>query len=170
MLVPEQYHFTGLEHNMLHLENCLTTGGTSVREFQWKTNLPFFFGCGAFGRRFAMMLWFKSLRHDLDISTWCVDTCQMICLVFAFVQPKLFLWKHILCVWPSTKRFWLCWNSGAWYHCLVSLAFSAHGAFASGAALIVYGLLCLHGNQIQTSSEHIVSLFPVSRRYSNCFK
>ena len=34
------------------------------------------------------MLWFKSLRHDLDISTWCVDTCQMICLVFAFVQPK----------------------------------------------------------------------------------
>ena len=31
---------------------------------------------------------FKSLRHDLDISTWCVDTCQMICLVFAFVQPK----------------------------------------------------------------------------------
>ena len=80
-----------------------------------------------------------------------------------FCATQTYFFGNIFCAFGLRPRgFDSAGDSGAWYHCLVSLAFSAHGAFASGAALIVYGLLCLHGNQIQTSWAHIVSLFPVS--------
>ena len=90
MLVPAQYHFTVLEHasfeKLLDYRRHFSLGIWVDLVFYENTS-PIFL------RQRCLRERCKSLRHDLDVSTWCVDTCQMnpndmFSLVFAFVQIK----------------------------------------------------------------------------------